>query len=108
MKLKKMVVCITKKDIKNFLKLQDKINISDIFINDYLRLIGDVQVFGMNISIETELSFSKVEHNFLYDSLNTSTNLSLSLFSFFQYSNSSFCLLKILRLGPFKFIIRPR
>ena len=26
MKLKKMVVCITKKDIRNFLKLQDKIN----------------------------------------------------------------------------------
>ncbi|MDU5262131.1 MAG: hypothetical protein E6176_06840 [Clostridium celatum] len=49
MKLKKMVVCITKKDIRNFLKLQDKINISDIFINDYLRLIGNVQVFGMNI-----------------------------------------------------------
>ena len=41
MKLKKMVVCITKKDIKNFLKLQDKINISDIFINDDLRLILD-------------------------------------------------------------------
>ena len=66
MKLKKMVVCITKKDIRNFLKLQDKINISDIFINDYLRLIGTVQVFGMNINIETELSFSKVEHNNIY------------------------------------------
>ena len=66
MRLKKMVVCITKKDIRNFLKLQDKINISDIFINDYLRLIGTVQVFGMNINIETELSFSKVEHNNIY------------------------------------------
>ncbi|WP_297713792.1 hypothetical protein [Clostridium sp.] len=66
MKLKKMVVCITKKDIRNFLKLQDKINISDIFINDYLRLIGNVQVFGMNINIETELSFSKVEYNNIY------------------------------------------
>lgn len=66
MKLKKIVVCITKKDIRNFLKLQDKINISDIFINDYLRLIGNVQVFGMNINIETELSFSKVEHNNIY------------------------------------------
>ena len=66
MRLKKMVVCITKKDIRNFLKLQDKINISDIFINDYLRLIGNVQVFGMNINIETELSFSKVEHNNIY------------------------------------------
>ena len=66
MKLKKMVVCITKKDIRNFLKLQDKLNISDIFINDYLRLIGNVQVFGMNINIETELSFSKVEHNNIY------------------------------------------
>ena len=48
------------------MKLQDKINISDIFINDYLRLIGNVQVFGMNINIETELSFSKVEHNNIY------------------------------------------
>lgn len=66
MKLKKMIICITKKDIRNFLKLQDKINISDIFINDYLRLIGTVQVFGMNINIETELSFSKVEHNNIY------------------------------------------
>lgn len=66
MRLKKMVVCITKKDIRNFLKLQDKINISDIFINDYLRLIGTVQVFGMNINIETELSFSKVECNNIY------------------------------------------
>ena len=66
MKLKKMIVCITKSDIRNFLNLQNKINISDIFINDYLRLIGTVQVFGMNINIETELSFSKVEHNNIY------------------------------------------
>ena len=42
MKLKKMIVCITKGDIRNFLKLQNKINISDIFINDDLRLIGDI------------------------------------------------------------------
>ena len=37
MKLKKMIVGITKTDIKNFLKLQNKINITDIFINDELR-----------------------------------------------------------------------
>ena len=66
MKLKKMIVCITKNDIRSFLKLQDKLNISDIFINDNLRLIGNVQVFGMNINIEIELSFSKVEHNNIY------------------------------------------
>lgn len=66
MKLKKMIVCITKGDIRNFLKLQNKINISDIFINDDLRLIGTVQVFGMNINIEAELNFSKVENNNIY------------------------------------------
>ena len=66
MKLKKMIVCITKNDIRNFLKLQDKINISDIFINDDLRLIGSVQILGMNVNIETELSFSKVECNNIY------------------------------------------
>ena len=52
--------------IRNFLKLQNKINISDIFINDDLRLIGTVQVFGMNINIEAELNFSKVENNNIY------------------------------------------
>ena len=66
MKLKKMIVGVTKTDIKNFLKLQNKINISDIFINDDLRLIGTVQVFGMNINIEAELNFSKVENNNIY------------------------------------------
>ena len=66
MKLKKMIVCITKGDIRNFLKLQNKINISDIFINDDFRLIGTVQVFGMNINIEAELNFSKVENNNIY------------------------------------------
>ena len=66
MKLKKMIVCITKNDIRNFLKLQDKINISDIFINDDLRLIGSVQILGMNVNIEAELSFSKVECNNIY------------------------------------------
>ena len=66
MKLKKMIVCITKNDIRNFLKLQDKINISDIFINDDLRLIGSVQILGMNVNIEAELSFSKVEFNNIY------------------------------------------
>ena len=66
MKLKKMIVCITKGDIRTFLKLQNKINISDIFINDDLRLIGTVQVFGMNINIEAELNFSKVENNNIY------------------------------------------
>lgn len=66
MRLKKMVVCITKKDIRNFLKLQDKINISDIFINDDLRLLGSVNILGMNVNIEAELSFSKVECNNIY------------------------------------------
>ena len=61
-----MIVCITKSDIRNFLKLQDKINISDIFINDDLRLLGSVNILGMNINIETELSFSKVERNNIY------------------------------------------
>ena len=79
MRLKKMVVCITKKDIRNFLKLQDKINISDIFINDYLRLIGTVQVFGMNINIETELSFSKVEHNNIYLNIKTFKVLKMNI-----------------------------
>lgn len=66
MKLKKMIICITKKDIRNFLKLQDKINISDIFINDDLRLLGSVNILGMNVNIEAELSFSKVECNNIY------------------------------------------
>ena len=81
MRLKKMVVCITKKDIRNFLKLQDKINISDIFINDYLRLIGTVQVFGMNINIETELSFSKVEHNNIYLNIKSFKVLKMNIFN---------------------------
>lgn len=66
MKLKKMIVCITKSDIRNFLKLQNKINISDIFINDDLRLLGSVNILGMNVNIEAELSFSKVEYNNIY------------------------------------------
>ena len=66
MKLKKMIVCITKSDIRNFLKLQNKINISDIFINDDLRLLGSVNILGMNVNIEAELSFSKVECNNIY------------------------------------------
>ena len=66
MKLKKMIVGVTKTDIKNFLKLQNKINITDIFINDEIRLIGIVQFLGMNISVEAELSFSKVEYNNIY------------------------------------------
>ena len=66
MKLKKMIVCITKSDIRNFLNLQNKINISDIFINDDLRLLGSVNILGMNVNIEAELSFSKVECNNIY------------------------------------------
>lgn len=66
MRLKKMIVCIKKSDIRNFLKLQDKINISDIFINDDLRLVGTAQLLGMNINIDTELGFSKVENNNIY------------------------------------------
>ena len=48
------------------MKLQDKINISDIFINDDLRLLGSVNILGMNVNIEAELSFSKVECNNIY------------------------------------------
>ena len=66
MKLKKMIVCITKSNKRNFLKLQNKINISDIFINDDLRLLGSVNILGMNVNIEAELSFSKVECNNIY------------------------------------------
>ena len=43
-----------------------KINISDIFINDDLRLLGSVNILGMNVNIEAELSFSKVECNNIY------------------------------------------
>lgn len=79
MKLKNMIVCITKNDIRSFLKLQDKLNINDIFINDNLRLIGNVQVFGMNINIEIELSFSKVEHNNIYLNINSFKVLKMNI-----------------------------
>ena len=61
MKLKKVLIGITKSDIRNFLKLQDKINITDIFINEDLRLIGYFEFLGMNINTEVELAFSKIE-----------------------------------------------
>lgn len=66
MKLKKVLIGITKSDIRNFLKLQDKINITDIFINEDLRLIGYFEFLGMNINTEVELAFSKIEGNNIY------------------------------------------
>ena len=66
MKLKKVLIGITKSDIRNFLKLQDKINITDIFINEDLRLIGYFEFLGMNINAEAELAFSKIEENNIY------------------------------------------
>lgn len=66
MKLKKVLIGITKSDIRNFLKLQDKINITDIFINEDLRLIGYFEFLGMNINTEVELAFSKIEENNIY------------------------------------------
>ena len=47
-------------------ELLDRLNISDIFINDDLRLLGSVNILGMNVNIEAELSFSKVECNNIY------------------------------------------
>lgn len=79
MKLKTMTVAITKADIRNFLKLQDKINITDIFINDYLRLIGSVQFLGMNINVEAELNFSKVENNSIYLNINSFKLLKMNI-----------------------------
>ena len=66
MKLKKVLIGITKSAIRNFLKLQDKINITDIFINEDLRLIGYFEFLGMNINTEVELAFSKIEGNNIY------------------------------------------
>ena len=79
MKLKKMIVGVTKTDIKNFLKLQNKINITDIFINDEIRLIGIVQFLGMNINIETELHISKVKFNSVYLNINSFKILKMNI-----------------------------
>ena len=79
MKLNKMIVGVTKTDIKNFLKLQNKINITDIFINDEIRLIGIVQFLGMNINIETELNISKVKFNSVYLNINSFKILKMNI-----------------------------
>lgn len=66
MKLKKIVVAIDNKDIINFLKLQNKIDIVDVKIDNNVEVVGKFELMKFKVNFELELLFNKVENNNVY------------------------------------------
>lgn len=70
MKLKKIVMSVTKDDIFNLLRLQDKIEIIDIIINEGIEVFGEYEFFNMKIKFQLKGEFSKIEDNNIYVIIN--------------------------------------
>ncbi|SCK03192.1 Uncharacterised protein [uncultured Clostridium sp.] len=66
MELKKIVVGISEADIINFMKLQDKVIVNEIKINNNILVLGEFELLRTKIKFELEFIFTKVEHNNIY------------------------------------------
>lgn len=66
MNIKTLVVEISNKDIKNFLKLQNKINIKEVTINENINVVTEIEFLSKVIECECILSVVKVENNNIY------------------------------------------
>lgn len=66
MKLKKIVMTVTKEDILNFLKLQDKVGIRDVIINDKVDILGEYEFLNMKINFQATGEFTKINNNNVY------------------------------------------
>lgn len=61
---------VTKDDIFNLLRLQDKIEIIDIIINEGIEVFGEYEFFNMKIKFQLKGEFSKIEDNNIYVIIN--------------------------------------
>ena len=66
MNIKSLRVQVSSDDIKNFLFLQNKVDVKEIIINDTLNIVGEVECLTKKITIESVLSILKVEDNNVY------------------------------------------
>lgn len=66
MKVKKIVLAFSSEDIKNFLKLQDKVRIKEIIINDKVHFYGQYNILKVDVDFEGVLEFLKVVNNHIY------------------------------------------
>lgn len=66
MRLKNIVMVVTKDDILSFLKLQNKVKVTDITISECIELLGEFEFLNMKIKFNAKAEFSRVEDNNVY------------------------------------------
>lgn len=66
MDIKSLVIQISKEDIRGFLALQNKVKIKEIYINENINIVNEIQFLSRIIECNCILSIMKVENNNIY------------------------------------------
>lgn len=70
MKLKNLLLTLTKEDILNLLKLQDKVFINELSLENNIKIRGVYKVIGLNIDFYTMLTVNNFKNNILQIDIN--------------------------------------
>ncbi|WP_343009045.1 hypothetical protein [Clostridium celatum] len=70
MKLKNLLLTLTKEDILNLLKLQDKVFINELSLVNNIKIRGVYKVIGLNIDFYTMLTVNNFKNNILQIDIN--------------------------------------
>ena len=67
MKLKNLVLNLSKEDILNLIALQDKTIIKKIDLGNTINLSGIYKLVGLNIDFDTSMTISSFKNNIIYN-----------------------------------------
>ena len=70
MKLKNLVLNLSKEDILNLIALQDKTIIKKIDLGNTINLSGIYKLVGLNIDFDTSMTISSFKNNIIYIDIN--------------------------------------
>ena len=70
MKLKSLILNLTKEDILNLISLQDKILIDNLELNNEIKLSGIYKLVGLNVNFYTSLRIDSFKNNIISIDIN--------------------------------------
>ncbi|WP_297991623.1 hypothetical protein [uncultured Clostridium sp.] len=71
MKLKNLVLNLSKEDILNLIDLQDKAIIKKIELGNVIKISGIYKLVGLNIDFDTSMKISSFKNNIIYIDINS-------------------------------------
>lgn len=71
MKLKNLVLNLSKEDILNLIDLQDKVIIKKIELGNVIKISGIYKLVGLNIDFDASMKISSFKNNIIYIDINS-------------------------------------